>query len=112
MKRNKITESFNQAKPMEQKQRIAYHEAGHAVAIHLNLKFLKNSSSHHAKEHSHQRIFRGFARFGANPIKIIIEGGLGDEPPNIRKGKTGSPLHFMPTFRVGFQAICINPGDR
>ena len=41
--------------------------------------------------------------------------GLGQtlfEPPNIRKGKTGSPLHFMPAFRVGFQAIRINPGDR
>jgi len=41
MKRNKITESFNQAKPMEQKQRIAFHEAGHAVAIHLNNKARK-----------------------------------------------------------------------
>ena len=41
MKRNKITEGFNQAKPMEQKQRIAFHEAGHAVAIHLNNKARK-----------------------------------------------------------------------
>ena len=38
MKRNKIIESFNQAKQMDQKQRIAFHEAGHATAIYLNNK--------------------------------------------------------------------------
>mgnify|MGYP001111685975 CR=1 FL=1 len=57
-------------------------------------------------------VTRGIAGFGANPIKILIECGLGDKPPNIRKGKTGSPFHFMPTFRIGFQAIRIKPSER
>lgn len=38
MKRNKIIGNFNQDKLVEQKQRIAFHEAGHAAGIHLNNK--------------------------------------------------------------------------
>jgi hypothetical protein len=38
MKRNKITESLSQEKLIEHKQRIAFHEAGHAAGIHLNNK--------------------------------------------------------------------------
>lgn len=38
MKRNKIIESSSQDKLIEYKQRIAFHEAGHAVAIYLNNK--------------------------------------------------------------------------
>ena len=38
MKRNKITKSNNQGKQIEHKRRIAFHEAGHATAIHLNNK--------------------------------------------------------------------------
>jgi hypothetical protein len=49
----------------------------------VHLKFPKNSLGHHAQQYSHQRIFRGFAGFGANLIEIIIEGSLGDKPPNI-----------------------------
>ncbi|TAN66258.1 MAG: hypothetical protein EPN17_14400 [Methylobacter sp.] len=36
MKRNKITDTFSQNKLIEHKQRIAFHEAGHAAGIHLN----------------------------------------------------------------------------
>ncbi len=38
MKRNKIIESPSQDKLIEYKQRIAFHEAGHAMAIYLNNK--------------------------------------------------------------------------
>jgi hypothetical protein len=38
MKRNKIIGNFNHDKLLEQKQRIAFHEAGHAAGIHLNNK--------------------------------------------------------------------------
>jgi hypothetical protein len=38
MKRNKITETFSQDKLIVHKQRIAFHEAGHASGIHLNNK--------------------------------------------------------------------------
>ena len=38
MKRNKIIQSNNQGKQIEHKRRIAFHEAGHATAIHLNNK--------------------------------------------------------------------------
>jgi hypothetical protein len=38
MKRNKITETLSQDKLIEQKQRVAFHEAGHAAGIHLNNK--------------------------------------------------------------------------
>jgi len=38
MKRNKIIKSFNRGKQIEHKQHIAFHEAGHAMAIHLNNK--------------------------------------------------------------------------
>ncbi len=36
MKRNKITDTLSQEKLIEHKQRIAFHEAGHAAGIHLN----------------------------------------------------------------------------
>jgi predicted transposase YbfD/YdcC len=38
MKRNKIIEALSQEKLVEHKQRIAFHEAGHAAGIHLNNK--------------------------------------------------------------------------
>ncbi len=38
MKRNKITETLSQDKLIEHKQRVAFHEAGHAAGIHLNNK--------------------------------------------------------------------------
>jgi hypothetical protein len=38
MKRNKIIQSNNQDKQIEHKKRIAFHEAEHATAIHLNNK--------------------------------------------------------------------------
>ncbi|MGR9013400.1 MAG: hypothetical protein ACU83U_07130 [Gammaproteobacteria bacterium] len=38
MKRNKMIETLDQNKLIEHKQRIAYHEAGHAAGIHLNNK--------------------------------------------------------------------------
>lgn len=38
MKRNKMVETFDQDKLITHKQRIAYHEAGHAAGIHLNNK--------------------------------------------------------------------------
>ena len=38
MKRNKIIETLLQNKLIDYKQRIAFHEAGHAAAIHLNNK--------------------------------------------------------------------------
>src|SRR5665647_2935167 len=38
MKRNKIIESPYQDKLIEHKQRVAFHEAGHATAIYLNNK--------------------------------------------------------------------------
>ena len=48
----------------------------------------------------------------ANPIKILTERGLGDEAPDIGKGKTGPSLDLVPTLRVRFDAVGINPGDR
>lgn len=38
MKRNKIIEALSQGKLIEHKQRVAFHEAGHAAGIHLNNK--------------------------------------------------------------------------
>lgn len=38
MKRNEITETCGQDKLLEYKQRVAFHEAGHAAGIHLNNK--------------------------------------------------------------------------
>ncbi len=38
MKRNKIIETLSQDKLVEHKQRVAFHEAGHAAGIHLNNK--------------------------------------------------------------------------
>jgi hypothetical protein len=38
MKRNKVTEFPSQDKLIEHKQRVAFHEAGHAAGIHLNNK--------------------------------------------------------------------------
>lgn len=38
MKRNEITETCGQAKLLEYKQRVAFHEAGHAAGIHINNK--------------------------------------------------------------------------
>ncbi|MFU8789866.1 MAG: hypothetical protein ACNA7G_12625 [Methylobacter sp.] len=38
MKRNNITETSGQDKLIEHKQRVAFHEAGHAAGIHLNNK--------------------------------------------------------------------------
>jgi hypothetical protein len=38
MKRNKIIEALSQDKLVEHKQRVAFHEAGHAAGIHLNNK--------------------------------------------------------------------------
>jgi len=35
MKRNKIIEACGQDKLLEHKQRVAFHEAGHAAGIHL-----------------------------------------------------------------------------
>ena len=55
--------------------------------------------------------FVGLPDLGKPYQKTLIECSLSNQSPNIRKGKTGSPLYLMPTFRVGFQAIRINPGD-
>jgi hypothetical protein len=41
MKRNKIIEALSQDKLIEHKQRVAFHEAGHAAGIHLNNKVRK-----------------------------------------------------------------------
>jgi len=41
MKRNRITEHPSQGKLIEHKQRVAFHEAGHAAGIHLNNKARK-----------------------------------------------------------------------
>ena len=38
MKRNNIIETLSQDKLIEHKQRVAFHEAGHAAGIHLNNK--------------------------------------------------------------------------
>jgi len=38
MKRNNMIETLNQDRLIEHKQRIAFHEAGHAAGIHLNNK--------------------------------------------------------------------------
>lgn len=38
MKRNKIIEALSHEKLIEHKRRVAFHEAGHAVGIHLNNK--------------------------------------------------------------------------
>jgi hypothetical protein len=38
MKRNKVIEALSQDKLVEHKQRVAFHEAGHAAGIHLNNK--------------------------------------------------------------------------
>ncbi len=38
MKRNKIIETLGQDKLIEHRQRVAFHEAGHAAGIHLNNK--------------------------------------------------------------------------
>ncbi|WP_293652312.1 DUF4258 domain-containing protein, partial [Thiolapillus sp.] len=38
-----------------------------------DLKFPRNYSSHHAQQHSDQRISGGIAGFGANPGKILIQ---------------------------------------
>jgi hypothetical protein len=38
MNRNKIIETFSQEKLVEHKQRVAFHEAGHAAGIYLNNK--------------------------------------------------------------------------
>ncbi|HEY8097623.1 MAG TPA: hypothetical protein VIE65_16260 [Methylobacter sp.] len=38
MKRNKIIETLSQGKLIEHKQRVAFHEAGHAAGIYLNNK--------------------------------------------------------------------------
>ncbi|WP_293885841.1 hypothetical protein, partial [Thiolapillus sp.] len=61
-----------------------------------NLKFPRNYSSHHAQQHSDQRISGGIAGFGANPGKILIQSSFGDNASNIGKGKTGTSFHFMP----------------
>ena len=53
-----------------------------------NLKFPRNYSSHHAQQHSDQRISGGIAGFGANPGKILIQSRFGDNASNIGKGKT------------------------
>jgi len=56
--------------------------------------------------------FVGLNGFVANPIKILTERGLGDEAPDIGKGKTGPSLDLVPTLRVRFDAVGIDPRDR
>ncbi len=41
MKRNSMIETFSQDKLIQHKQRVAFHEAGHAAGIHLNNKASK-----------------------------------------------------------------------
>uniref|UniRef100_UPI0035ABACB2 helix-turn-helix domain-containing protein n=1 Tax=Thiolapillus sp. TaxID=2017437 RepID=UPI0035ABACB2 len=41
--------------------------------LNQSLKFPRNYSSHHAQQHSDQRISGGIAGFGANPGKILIQ---------------------------------------
>ena len=51
----------------------------------VKLKFPRNYSSHHAQQHSDQRISGGIAGFGANPGKILIQSRFGDNASNIGK---------------------------
>ena len=64
-------------------------------------KFRMGPSRHPAQQRVHQRFSGGTARFGTNPLKILAQGRLGDDPADLGKGETGPPLHFVPALRIG-----------
>ena len=47
----------------------------------------------------------------ANSIKILTQGGLGNDVSQIRECETVAPSDFMPTFGGVFQPCPIDPGN-
>jgi len=120
MKRNKIIKSFNQSKQIEHKQRIAFHEAGHATAIYLNNKarnippafFQIMFKDLDGKSEKELRDYQA-----TDDVCIArVEGGRLIEllPPSIDALVHKTPdhndarVHFIKDYMVAFEADIIN----
>ena len=120
MKRNKIIKSFNQGKLIEHKRRIAFHEAGHATAIHLNnqarnlppvffqimFKDLNHPSEKEPRDY-HAKHDDYIARVeGGRLIELLppsIE-ALGHKIP----GHNNAMIPFLKEYMAAFEADIIN----
>ena len=116
MKRNSIIKSYNQSKQIENKRRIAFHEAGHAAAIHLNNKARKlppvffqiNFEDLNGKAEKDLSAYQD--------LSARVEGGRLFEllPPSIDVLVNTTPdhndamLHFLKDYMVAFEADIIN----
>jgi hypothetical protein len=120
MKRNKLTEHPDQNTLQEHKQRVAFHEAGHAAGIHLNNKtrglppvFFKiifkdmnrvTASDIMAYQTSHDDCIARVE--GGRLIDLLTpaEQGLADD-----LSKSDNPmLHWTRDYRVAFESDIVN----
>ena len=120
MKRNSTIKSFNQSKQVENKRRIAFHEAGHAAAIHLNNKARKlppvffqiNVLDLNGEAENEIRAYQATH----DDFSARVEGGRLFEllPPSIDVLVNTTPdhdnamLHFLKDYMVAFEADIIN----
>ncbi|MGZ5028114.1 MAG: hypothetical protein ACXWE9_11610 [Methylobacter sp.] len=115
MKRNKIVEAFGQEKLIEQKKRIAFHEAGHAAGIYLNNKSRQLPSVFFNilfKDMSDVANVDAMAYQAAQDDCIArVEGGrLIEAPPSIDSPVKGyEPVkRLMSNYKAAFEADIIN----
>jgi hypothetical protein len=88
--------------------------SGSHADIYRNIKLTEVSpilSSDYAQQEGDARIIWGFVRGGPKPQEILGQDGIGDEPAHIGEGETGTALDDMAAFRIGLDAIGVDPGD-
>jgi len=74
-----------------------------------NLKFHIIDSRNHTQQCIDERFFQVLGVVAANGIKIICQGGPGNDMSQIREGKTVTTSDFMSTFRDFFEPCPIDP---
>ena len=120
MKRNKIIQSNNQGKQIEHKRRIAFHEAGHATAIHLNNKarnlppiffqiMFKDLNCESEKElwDYHTTIDDHIARVEGGRLIELLPLSI-DALVQKNSGNNNAMLRFLNDYTVAFEADIIN----
>jgi hypothetical protein len=77
----------------------------------VSQKLCLADSCDHTQQGIHEGFLRKFVVFVANGIKILAQGDLGNDAPQIGEGETVAASHFMLAFGDIFQPCRIDPRD-
>jgi len=87
------------------------HNLYRILATKVSPKLCPIKSRNHAQQGIHERFSRVFVVCTANGIKIICQGGLGNDMSQIRERETVVTSDFMPTFGDILKPCSIDPSD-